>query len=319
MLVGVIGYGSIGKRHCRNLIDNGIENITLFRESGSGNDLNLEEIYDFDTFLNITFDFIIISNPTSLHFKYLKILLEKNINVFIEKPIVSNWLEYEAVKELVKNYSGFSMVAYNMRFHPVVMKVKNILEQNQIGKVYSTRFFVGQYLPDWRPNTDYRKSYSSINEMGGGVILDLSHEIDMARFLFGEVKSCFHAISTKISNLEIDTEDIAEIHYKSESNVIVSIHLDYLVRGYSRHFEIIGENARIIGDLSNNSLKVIGYKNKLILDETFSDFDRNNMYFDLISYYLENFKSDNQVQLNLNDGLETLKIALMTKKYRNEN
>lgn len=319
MVVGVIGFGSIGKRHCLNLLELGIKNIILFRETGSGNDLNLEEIYDFDIFLNRPFDFIIISNPTSLHYKYLKIILEKNINVFIEKPVVSNWFEYEAIKEFTKEYSGFSMVAYNMRFHPVVMKVKELLDQKHIGKVYSARFFVGQYLPDWRPNTDYRTSYSSINEMGGGVILDLSHEIDMARFLFGEVERNFHAISTKISNLEIDTEDIAEIHYQSETKVIVSLHLDYLVRGYSRYFEIIGEKARIFGDFSNNTLQVIGDKNELIINENFSEFDRNKMYLDLMTFYIENYKLGKQVKLNLNDGLETLKIALMTKNNQYEN
>lgn len=313
MKVGLIGFGSIGKRHCWNLMDQGVNDITLFREFGSGNALNLEEIYDFDAFLNKPFDFIIISNPTAFHHKYLKPILTKNINVFIEKPVVSNWSEYEEIKKKAIEYSGFSLVAYNMRFHPVVKKVKELLDQQFIGQVYSARFFVGQYLPDWRPDTDYRKSYSSIKEMGGGVILDLSHEIDMARFFFGNAGKNFHAISTKISNLEINTEDIAEIHYQSESEVIVSLHLDYLVRGYSRYFEIIGEKARIIGDLSKNTLNIIGDKNETILSESFSEFDRNKMYVDLITYYLENFKSGKEVQLNLNYGLETLKIALMTK------
>lgn len=319
MKVGVIGFGSIGARHCQNLLKLGINDITLFREFGSGNDLCLNEVYDFAEFLKLQLDFIIISNPTAFHYKYLKTILQRNINVLIEKPVASNYIDYENIKSELKEYTGFSMVAYNMRFHPVIKDTKMLLEDKSLGQVYSARFFVGQYLPDWRPNTNYSKSYSAINEMGGGVVLDLSHEIDMARYFFGNVKGQFHSISTKVSDLEINTEDIAEIHYQSESKVIISLHLDYLVRGYSRYFEIIGEKSRLLGDLTKNTLSVIGDKNEVILFKDYPEFNRNDMYSNLIAFYIENYQSGKNVQPNLNDGLETLKVALMSKNEKYEN
>jgi predicted dehydrogenase len=205
------------------------------------------------------------------------------------------------------------MVAYNMRFHPVTKRVKEILKKNTLGKVYSARFFVGQYLPDWRPDIDYRKSYSSKKELGGGVVLDLSHEIDLARFFFGNVESNFHGISQKVSNLEINTEDLAEVHYISESNTLVSIHMDYLVQGYSRHFEIIGEKASVFGDFYNNTVMVVGKNNTIIEKVSYENFSRNSMYVELMESYIRSYGKNRKSPIDIYDGLEILKIALMIK------
>lgn len=311
--VGVIGYGSIGKRHCDNLLSLGINDIILFREKSQGNELGLKEEYDFEKFTNNPFAFIIISNPTSKHFEYLEYFIKHNYNIIVEKPISATSTEYHKLKELLYNYTGVGMCAYNLRFHPAIAYVKTKLESDILGQIYSARFFVGQYLPDWRPNVDYRNSYSSKSELGGGVTLDLSHELDLAYYFFGKVSDRFHSISVKISNLEINSEDITEVHYQTKGNTIISVHLDYLVRGYSRYFEIIGEKARVHCDLSSNKVQIIGDNNIVIDEIEFDNFERNNMYFEMISGYVNSIKHSRSVSPTLEEGLYPLKLSLAIK------
>jgi predicted dehydrogenase len=316
--VCVIGFGSIGKRHCQNLKRIGVHDITLFRETGKGNDFGFQEIYNEDELFSSEFDFFILSNPTALHYKFLEKLIPKQSNILVEKPIVATWEEFNQLELLLKNYSGIGMCAYNLRFHPCIQKAKEILEDRTLGKTYSARFFVGQYLPDWRPNTDYRTSYSSSNVLGGGVVLDLIHEIDLANYLCGFVKKNFHSIVGKLSDLEIETEDLAEIHYQSSKDVFVSIHMDYLVQGYSRYFEIICEKGRLICDLFKNEIQIIKAKNEVTNKFTFGDFDRNDMYLSLMEYYIKRYLEKISPTPSLIDGLDSLKTALRAKTNSNK-
>jgi predicted dehydrogenase len=317
--IGVIGFGSIGRRHCENFISLGYSDITLLRSQSKSNIFGLNEIYVDDEFLAVPFDFIILSTPTSLHFPYLKKLILMQQNIFVEKPIVSNNEEAKSLQKLLTNYHGLGMCGYNLRFHPCVKKVYELLSSNNMGQIYSARFFVGQYLPDWRPYSDYRVSYSAKSDLGGGVVLDLIHEIDLASFLFGKVKKSFHAMVGKLSALEIETEDIAEIHYQAENDTLVSIHLDYLTRGYSRYFEVICENGRIHCDLYTAEIKVIRNKNIVTDVFTFKEFNRNDMYLSLIRYFTDCIETKTQPQPNLFDGMESLNTALTAKSFWKNN
>jgi predicted dehydrogenase len=311
--VGIIGYGSIGQRHCENLVRLGVSDITLFREKGKRNQHGFKELYDKQAFLSDDYDFIILSNPTAFHFKYLESLIPRQVNLLVEKPIAATSDELDRLKILLTNYKATGMCAYNMRFHPCVKKVKEIIDDQTIGKIYSARFFVGQYLPDWHPGKDYRSSYSSIKNLGGGVVLDLIHEIDLAGYLCGPVKDRFHAMVGKVSDLEIETEDLAEIHYQSSMNAFVSVHLDYLTRGYSRYFEIYGEKGRIFCDLFKNELQLLNDRGEIVGLFGFTDFNRNDMYHSLMDYYLMNIEAKTSPCPSLTDGLASLEIALTAK------
>ena len=170
---GIIGFGSVGQRHAKNLISLGIKNIILLRKIGLDNKYKFKEFVDFDSFLHDSPDAIIVANPTSLHADYLNIILSSNINVLVEKPVVSNLDELRIINSKLCDYKGIGMTAFNMRYHPCIDEVKSIIKKKELGKIFSTRFFVGQYLPDWRTNADYSKSYSASFEMGGGVLFDL--------------------------------------------------------------------------------------------------------------------------------------------------
>lgn len=308
--VGLIGYGSIGKRHLKNLLISGVKEIALLRALGNGNEFGLKEYYSPDDFFRQPFDFIILSNPTSEHHKFLVRMITTNQNIFCEKPVVGKPEEAGQISQMLSNYKGKSITAFNMRFHPCISRTAQIINEGQLGNIYSARFFVGQYLPDWRPQTDYSKSYSAIRSLGGGVTLDLVHEIDLALYLVGSPVSSIYSIADKFSNLKIETEDLTEILFRSSNGALVSIHLDYLYRGYRRNFELIGEKVNLYCDLFNNTVKIFDDKNQIILDEAFPDFQRNDMYLSLLKYYIANLTSGEVISPDLREGLISAELAV---------
>lgn len=317
MRFGIIGYGSIGKRHVNNLISLGFNRIILFRSISNDNEYSLTETNDLDQFLNSGLDAVILANPTSLHAKYLHKILIKNINVLVEKPIISSNQEYKEIKSLLKKYKGIGMTGYNMRYHPCVSTVKNIIKEKTLGKIFSARFFVGQYLPDWRPKMDYSKSYSSRKKMGGGVLFDLVHEIDLALYLTGIPTGEILSKVGKVSKLSIDSEDMAEILYSTNDNKFISIHLDYLSKKYKRYIEIIGKNGNLYADLHDNKVSWFNLKNQK--QKKFPSFSKNDMYLNLISDFIKCIQRKIDTKINLEDGLISNQIALgIRSKFYNE-
>jgi predicted dehydrogenase len=303
MKVVVVGYGSIGKRHVRNLISLGVKDIVLCRSSANGNELNLKEVSELEDIITISPDFVIVSNPTSFHFQTIIFLIKYHFNILCEKPFLHKPKEWDLLKPLLKNYKGISNIVFNLRYHPCIQKVKELLQNNRLGEIYSGRFFVGQYLPDWRSGINHLESYSAFKDMGGGVVMDLVHEIDLAEYLLGKPQGQIHSIVSKVSNVTIDSPDIAEIMYESINSEIVSIHLDYLYRGYSRHFSICGNEANLHCDLFKNIIKITGDNNKQIEHFKFEDFERNDMYLNLLRDYMKGL-TNTTYQFNLPSFIE---------------
>ena len=315
MKFGIIGYGSIGKRHIRNLLSLGYDNIVLLREHGKGNDHGFAELADIETLINKRPDAVIISNPTSLHYKFLTSLMKENINVLVEKPVVSNFEDYDKIKNQLPKYFGIGMAGFNMRFHPCVKHVHRIIANGILGKIYSSRFFVGQFLPDWRPNIDYSKSYSANKDLGGGVLFDLVHEIDLACYLIGMPEGKIMSHVNKLSNLKINSEDLAEILFATSIGSMVSLHLDYLSRHYHRYIEIIGENGNLYCDLFRNKVS-IDYGIDKVDKKVYTKFSKNDMYLDMLSSFIESLKNKSASPIPIGDGLISNKIAIeLRNKY----
>ncbi len=317
MRAGIIGYGSIGKRHVANLISLGIRDIVLYREKSSGNDQGLVEISNFEEFINNKFDFILLSNPTSFHFKFLKDLVVNNQNILAEKPLVKSLEEAAALDSLLNNYTGIGMVAYNTRFHPCIREVKSLIKKNMIGRPLYARFYLGQYLPDWRPAIDYRESVSAKKSLGGGVASELIHEVDLAIEFFGEPTGIVRSVITKVSDLQIETEDTADFLYRSQTNVVVAIHTDYFYRGYKRSFEIVGTEANIFCDLYAAKISITGNNNSVLLEKDFPNFQRNDMYTSLMKYFTECVINKKQPKPSLAEGLISVKMV-EEAKIKNE-
>ncbi len=239
----VVGYGSIGKRHTDILkrlgIDVAVYSKRIVEVEKSYNSLQtaVEEHKP---------NYIVIANETSLHLETLEALNEFSGKILIEKPVFSRYVNIDHEKK------DSLFVAYNLRFHPILIKLKELLNTH---KIISFHIYVGQYLPTWRPGTDYRKSYSASKKKGGGVLRDLSHELDYALWLCGDWKSVV-ALGGHFSDLEIDSEDIFNITMTTELCPLVNIQMNYLDRRPRREIIINTDKATINVDLINGTLEI---------------------------------------------------------------
>ena len=310
----VVGCGSIGQRHIRNLILLGHQvygcEIDYKKASQVKKKYKIEVFEDLKKALIKKYDGALICTPTSLHIPLSLELAKAGINLFIEKPLSNNLQGIDELLEIVKKNNLVSLVGCNTRFLPSFKLVRKMIKQGKIGKVLSVKVECGFYLPYWHPYEDYRKMYSANKSLGGGVILDDIHEIDSLMWLFGKVRKVF-CYADKISNLDIDTEDIAEIFLKFESGVVAQIHLDYLQRTYRRYYEFIGEKGIIIWDYITQKVEL--YKEKTNQWEVFQESINTNreiMFIDEIKHFINCIKRKEQSVNDISSAKKILEVAL---------
>jgi predicted dehydrogenase len=255
----VIGYGSIGQRHVRILQEMGL-NVSIVSRR-----VQLEpNVYkDLQSaFQANVYDYIVIANETVAHFDTLEQISKYNFTgkILVEKPL------FAQMKSANFDCSN-TFVAYNLRFHPLIKLLKKMLVNEQI---ISVNAYAGQYLPSWRLNADYTTCYSAFREKGGGVLRDLSHELDYLTNLFGEWDSLVASMS-KISDLNIQSEDYVQVSYKTKQQVHISVELNYLDRIIQRFVIIQTNNKTIKIDFINNNINCNGETQQLdIVDRDFT-------------------------------------------------
>jgi predicted dehydrogenase len=229
----IAGMGSIGRRHLRNLISLGENDILLFRTNHSTLDLDefsgLLTFTDLNKALDQKPDGVIISNPTALHMDVAIPAAEAGCVILLEKPVSHNFEGIEKLKKVLSFGEGNLVMGFQFRYHPTLRKVVEWIKAEEIGKPLSFICQWGEYLPDWHPWEDYRQSYAARTDLGGGVVKTLCHPLDYLSWIFGEA-SIRWAFTGKISSLEIDVEDMAAIHLGYENGVEGSLLLDYFRR-----------------------------------------------------------------------------------------
>lgn len=248
-----VGVGSIAKRHIRNLIEICDErNIQVIIDAFRRNATipkGVNHVYTDISDVPSDYDVIFITNPTSLHLLYLELFLCKGRNFFIEKPVVAID-QIDKARRLKPQKESLLYVACPLRYNAVIQWIKNNISSES---VISVRSISSSYLPDWRPGQDYRKTYSSTKELGGGVSIDLIHEWDYLTYLFGWPDRVFSLIGKK-SNLEIDSDDYA-IYIAEYADKIMELHLDYFGRKPIRDIQLFTKDDTIECDLINNRIK----------------------------------------------------------------
>ena len=305
------GLGSIGKRHYRNLMS--ISNDFNFyayrvRKNPLSDEFKkIKIIDDLQKVKSFKFDLAIISSPPSVQENIINFVVENSINFFVEKPIGINYSNLYPLLKEVKQKKLISMVGFNLRAHPVHNEIKRIVAENQLGNVVSIRSMVGQYLPDWHPDEDYSKGYSANKHLGGGVLLDLTHELDFVYSLFGDFLD-YKAFFGKLSSLSADTEDIAEIIIKFKNNVLGSVRLDYIQMFPQRSGQIIGEKASLFYDLINPKIEIYD-KSGLIYIKEFDKYNRNEMYLLQMKLLVDSIKNKTFVENDFESGLKILKLV----------
>ncbi len=330
MKVLVIGVGSAGRRHIKNLHELGCEilvydkNIDVFRPTTGTPGLTaqmtlMEELVrDYNVGYydpheqHEHIDAYVIATPPAYHAEYIIQAMQRHAHVFVEKP-VSNEITYmDWVANNARNHNITVQVGYQLRFHPGIVLVKKMIDEGRIGRVMSIRAEFGQYLPSWHPGEDYHKLYTGRNVDGGGILLDASHEINYVRFLAdSEVRevSCFCG---KLSDLEVDVEDTAEINMLFKSGIIANVHLDFTQRMYTRWCKVIGTAGTILWTYENNvailTTYAVGEVFKVPLDDPYKIELKH--FIDLVK---------NGEQGNVEDAIKTLQVALAAKQSSLEN
>ena len=305
-----IGYGSIALKHIKVLKSLKPEyKIATLRLHNVSKADDLETFFSIDDAKNWKPQIVFVTSPASHHLAHAIIFADLGCHLYIEKPLSHNLDKIEDLSNSISENKLTVIVGYNLRYLDIIQKLKIMLDSNLLGRIFSVRAEVGQWLPDWRPEKDYRNSVSAKNELGGGAILELSHEVDSMRYLIGEINSVC-ALSDKISDLEIDTEDNVEALLKFKNGTAGSLHLDFLRKGKSRKFTVIGEKGTIQADLIESKI-----------DHFDSTQDRHFSYQVKNSNSYENAQKDffesidcRETLIPLEEGVKTLKVCLALKE-----
>jgi predicted dehydrogenase len=244
----IFGAGSIGKKHLeviRNILPNVEVKFFKHQEQNRLDDFANDNLHSVDEVLKFSPQIAVIANPAPFHIKFAQILAEAGINLLIEKPL-SNLIDgiVQLIETCEKN-KNVLMVGYNLRFSPSLQQFRKYVSEEIVGEIFSIHCEVGRFLPDWRPGTDYRSGVSARKELGGGVLLELSHEIDYLNWIFGDIDWTI-ATLTKQSDLEIDVEDTAHLILgfspKQNGREIISVvTLDFIRHDQTRVCTVIGE------------------------------------------------------------------------------
>uniref|UniRef100_UPI0040477AE6 Gfo/Idh/MocA family protein n=1 Tax=Algoriphagus sp. TaxID=1872435 RepID=UPI0040477AE6 len=304
MNVLIIGLGSIAKKHINSLYILNC-NAVIFALRSNNNavqDGQIINLYSLEN-LEITFDFVIISNPTNLHYKFIKIFAEKGIPLFIEKPPLHSLDNCEELISLLDSKKIISYVACNLRFHPCILFVKHYFKSGS-QRINEVNVYCGSFLPDWRPGKDFRETYSSDESMGGGVHLDLFHELDYLVWFFG-LPLQSSSIKRNVSSLAINSVDYANYSLQY-GEFTANVVLNYFRKTPKRVLEIVFDDHIILVDLIKN---IVFNEFDEILFES-PKFKLTDTYNDQMSHFIHCVKNNTETLNTFKNSIDVLKIVL---------
>jgi predicted dehydrogenase len=315
----IAGFGSIGRRHLRNLLALGEEDILLYRTHNStlpdqDEAARFPVVTNLEDALSARPDAVIISNPTALHLDVAIPAAEQGCAILIEKPISHSMDRLDEFQSAVQRGGAPVLVGFQYRYHPTLQMAVCFLAGGSIGTPLSARAHWGEYLPNWHPWEDYRQGYAARADLGGGVILTLCHPFDYLRWLLGEVDSLF-ALTAQSGGLELPVEDTAEVTLRFASGSVGSVHLNYVQQPPVHTLEIVGSTGTLRWNNADGRLSL--YQADRADWQTFAPpdgFDRNWMFVDEMRDFLVAVRGEKQPQCGLEDGIRALEIALLARQ-----
>lgn len=307
--VAVIGLGNISNRHRKN-IKNLWPESRVISMSASGRkiagtiadcDITVESLAEL---IFLAPDFVIVASPASLHSIHACPLIEAGIPVLIEKPLAMNVRDAELLLSACARHQTPAAVGYCLRYLPAAKILKKYLSSGALGVIYNVFSSIGQYLPDWRASKDYRQSVSARAELGGGALLELSHEFDYLSWFFGEM-TCQYVCLRQSHELETDVEVIADIVLTDRVGSICNVHLDLLQKKAHRVCVIVGSLGRLEWDLLKNSIVVYTKENEHCL---YSDLtmDKNEMYLAMIRDFVGKIQGKANQCISIDEAAATV-------------
>lgn len=316
----VVGCGSIGARHIRNLRALGVSEIGVVDTVATRRDeiarlQGIQAYQDLDEGLAHQPDAVLVCTPPHFHVSMASRAVSAGCHVFIEKPFSDT---LEGVDELLKDAAvrgRIVCVGYNLRFHTGLRCLKQRLNDAVIGRPMNIRAEFGQYLPDWRPTQDYRQSYTAQAAMGGGIILDASHELDYVRWLCGEVESV-SCVAGKLSQLDMNAEDLAEMTLRCHRNLLAQVHMDCIQRAYIRTCKVIGEKGTLVWDMKEGVRHYDASTGRWMVETIVPD--TNDMYLEEMKHFLSCVRGESKPLVDGDTGKRVIEIALAAKQSARE-
>lgn len=243
----VIGGGPAGRRHVRNAVDLGLE-VGLVRRPGSAGERpagvpEVPVLAGLDEAAGWEAEGVVVATPPSEHLESARWALSRGCHVLVEKPLAAS---AAGVAELLDDARAAGLrlaVAYNLRFHPGLRAVETAVRAGRIGRLLAGRVEVGSFLPSWHPEDDYRRGSAADRELGGGALLTLAHELDLALWIAGPAELVAGA-AARVTDL-VDADDVAELVLRHEGGALTSVHMDLLDRAYNRRSRWVGETGTI--------------------------------------------------------------------------
>src|SRR5512134_1098495 len=260
MKILIAGLGSIGRRHFRNLIALGENDIVLLRTRKAT--LPEDELagYPVETDVQEAIkkhkpEAVIVSNPTAFHLDVAIPAAKTGCAILLEKPISHSTQRLDELEDAVRKSGAKVLVAFQFRFHPGLVRAKQLIEAGEIGRIISAHVHFGEYLPAWHPWEDYRNGYAARADMGGGVVLTQCHSLDYLPWLVGKAEAVW-GFTGKLSDLEVDVEDTAKIGLRFTNGTLGSLHLDYNRQPPVHTFDIAGTQGTIKWDLNDGATQI---------------------------------------------------------------
>jgi predicted dehydrogenase len=255
-------------------------------------------------------DAVIVSNPTALHLDVAIPAAKAGCHILLEKPVSHNMDRLDELQAAAEASGAPILVGFQFRYHPGLRKIDEILKSGQIGRPLSFRTHWGEYLPGWHPWEDYRKGYSARKDLGGGVILTLTHSLDYVHWLLGDVSGVW-AFREQLSDLAIEVEDTAEIGLKFTNGVLGSVHLNYNQRPPRHQLEIVCTEGTISWDHAGEGLKVYSAAEESWQHYPLPEgFERDDLFREQMAHFLKVAEGVEAPLCSLGDGIMALKLAL---------
>jgi len=309
--IAVIGLGNIATRHRHNL-KLLFPKVELLVMSASGR-IPTEDISDcdgiatsLDELIKAQVELAIVASPAPFHAQHSIPFIKAGIPTLIEKPVSTSVEDAEAINRAIDLHQTPVSIGYCLRYLPSAQKLKLLLEQGKIGTLYNAHIEIGQYLPDWRPSKNYRVSVSAQKRLGGGALLELSHELDYAQWLLGPLHVKYAVLRTS-EELALDVEDMADIIALTDLGAVVTVHLDFLQRKAHRKCSFVGNEGRIDWDLILNELTLITATEKLVLYSE-PKWDKNQMYLAMIEDFVQMIKTSKHTCIKFSEAIKTVSL-----------
>ncbi|QYJ95150.1 Gfo/Idh/MocA family protein [Shewanella spartinae] len=309
--VAVVGLGNIATRHRRNLKQL-FPNALLYAMSASGR-VPQETVNDADLLATSIEELIvqrvqlvIIASPAPFHALHAIHLIKAGIPVLIEKPVTATVGEVKRLQSIASQYKTPVSIGYCLRYLSSALQMKSLLSLDKIGHLYHAHVEIGQYLPDWRPSKDYRDSVSAKASLGGGALLELSHEFDYTQWLLGEL-TLEHAVLRQTKELGLEVEDSADMLLSTSKQAIVHMHLDFLQRKAFRQCRFVGSKGALEWDLIGNEIRFVTPQGIQVLYSE-PKWDKNQMYTAMLADFVAQIHQQPNQCVSLAEAAQSVEL-----------